>query len=192
MEYPLSQLRRYHDLSAAFIPDLSKRIRRIEARKNNTLLLKGDICKNLWLIEEGMLGCFDLEDGRKYCSWLMTAGDFVTAVDSFNNQVVSSETIIALTNCILWVITKEDFDELTRLYREFQIIRQILTDKYHIQSRVMDTKRKRPPELFFEYLLKHYPVLVRDAPATALASLMGISRTKLYEIFGNYPKVRRV
>jgi CRP-like cAMP-binding protein len=182
MEYPLSQLRQYHLLSAEFVKDLQKRIRRLEPVKNNTLLIRGDICRDLYLIEKGMLGCFDWENGKKYCSWLMIAGDFVTAVESFNNQVISTETIIALTNCILWAITKEDFDQLTERHAEFQRIRQILTDQYHIQSRVMDTKRKRPPEQFYNYLLTHYPSLVREAPDTALASLMGISRTTLYEI----------
>ncbi|HEY4108595.1 cyclic nucleotide-binding domain-containing protein [Puia sp.] len=182
MDYPLSQLRKYHELSAAFVADLGKRIRRIEAARNNTILLKGDICRNLYLIEKGMLACYDVEGPKKYCSWLMTAGDFVTAVDSFNNQVISTETIVAVTECVLWVITREDFEELTRLYREFQVIRQVLTDKYHIQSRVMDAKRKRPPEQFYEYLEANYPAIVREAPITTLASLMGITRTTLYEI----------
>lgn len=182
LEYPLSQLRQYHELSPEFIHDLASRIRRLTPARNNTLLLRGDICRDLYLIEEGMLACFDIEEGKKYCSWLMTKGDFVTAVDSFNNQVVSNETIIALSACILWVITKADLDHLTARYTEFQTIRQMLTDKYHIQSRVMDAKRKRPPEQFYEYLLEWYPALVRDAPATALASLMGISRTTLYDI----------
>lgn len=181
MEYPLSQLKRYHPLTPEFIRDLESRIRRIEAAKNNTLLLKGDICRNLFLIEKGLLGCYDSEDKKHYYVWIFCEGDFVTAVDSFNNQTVSTEAIIALSNCVLWAITKKDLDELTEKYPEFSIIRQRLTDKYHIQSRVMDAKRKRPPEQFYDYLLATYPYL-RHAPATALASLMGITRTTLYEI----------
>lgn len=181
MEYPLSQLQRYHLLTPEFIRDLETRIRRIEARKNNTLLLKGDICRDLYLIEKGMVGCYDNEDRKHYYTWILYEGDFVTSVDSFNNQTVSTETIVALASCVLWAITKKDLDELTEKYPEFSIIRQILTDKYHIQSRVMDAKRKRPPEQYYDYLLSTYPYLV-NAPATALASLMGITRTTLYEI----------
>jgi CRP-like cAMP-binding protein len=182
MEYPLSQLKRYHALSDAFIHDLGARIRRLEPARNNTLLLPGDICRDLYLIEKGMLACFDVENDKRYCTWLMTAGDFVTAVDSFNNQVVSTETIVALTDCLLWAITRQDLDELTAAYPEFGVIRQMLTDKYHIQSRIMDAKRKRPPEQFYDYLLANYPAMVAGAPVTALASLMGITRTTLYEI----------
>src|SRR5258708_21458493 len=102
MEYPLSQLRKYHPLSEEFIRDIGTRIRQIEPVKNNTILLKGDICRDLYLIEKGLLACYDVENDKRYCTWLMTAGDFVTAVDSFNNQVVSTETIVALTDSMLW------------------------------------------------------------------------------------------
>jgi CRP-like cAMP-binding protein len=182
MDYPLTQLRQYHSLSAAFVRDLETRIRRLEPAKNNTLLLKGDVCTDLYLIEKGMLGCYDIDEGKRYCTWIMTKGDFVTAVDSFNNQVVSSETIIALSSCILWAITKNDLEELTDGHPEFRAIRQKLTDKYHIQSRLMDAKRKRPPEQFYDWLQASYPALVRDAPVSTLASLMGITRSTLYGI----------
>jgi CRP-like cAMP-binding protein len=187
MEYPLSQLSQVHSLSASFIHDLGTRIRRIEPAKNNTLLLKGDICRDLYLIEKGILACYELDGDKKYCTWLMTKGDFVTAVESFNNQVVSTETIIAITRCTLWAITRQDLDQLTERYPEFQVIRQKLTDKYHIQSRVMDAKRKRTPEQFYDYLKETYPTIVNDTPIAILASLMGITKQTLYDILRGKP-----
>ena len=120
MEYPLSQLRKFHDLSEPFIRDLGKMIRKLEPRRNNTLLLEGDICRDLYLIEEGMLACFDMEGNKRYCTWIMTPGDFVTAVDSFNNKVVSTERIIALKKSLLWAITRQNFEELTETHLEFR------------------------------------------------------------------------
>lgn len=187
MEYPLDQLRKHRELSESFIRDLGRMIIRLQPSKNNTLLLKGDICTHLYLIEKGMLACYDVEEKKKYCTWIMTRGDFVTAVDSFNNQVESTETIIALTNCLLWAITRQHFDELTEKHLEFRAIRQILTDQYHIQSRLLDAKRKRPPEQFYAYLLKEYPAIVK-APVTTLASFMGINRSTLYDIMDKRPK----
>ncbi|HLZ87006.1 MAG TPA: cyclic nucleotide-binding domain-containing protein [Puia sp.] len=182
MEYPLSQLQLHHPLSGEFIHTLGTMIRRLEPAKNNTLLVKGDICNDLYLIETGLLACFDTEKNKKYCTWLMTSGDFVTAVDSFNNQRPSTETIIAQTDSVLWAITRQQLEELTARFPEFGVIRQKLTDKYHIQSRVMDAKRKRPPEQFYQYLRENYPYIVDNAPASALASLMGITRTTYYKI----------
>ncbi|HXB08525.1 MAG TPA: cyclic nucleotide-binding domain-containing protein [Puia sp.] len=182
MDYPLSQLRKYQELSPVLIADLIKRIRIIEPKRNNTLLLPGDICRDLYLIEKGVLACYDHESDRKYCSWIMTPGDFVTAVDSFNRQVISTESIVALTKSRLYALNRQDFEHLTMNHSEFQNVRQILTDKYHIQSRVMDAKRKRPSEQFYDYLRKEFPEVVAQAPITALASLMGITRQRLHKI----------
>jgi len=190
MEYPIGQLRKIHDLSEPFIRDLGKMIRKLEPRRYNTLLLAGDICRDLYLIESGMLACFDVEGNKRYCTWIMTPGDFVSAVDSFNNKVVSTETIIALEKSRLWALARQNFEELTEKYLEFRAIRQILTDIYHIQSRVLDAKRKRHPEEFFDYLVENYRLIATKAPVTILASFMGISRPKLYEILKNRPGIR--
>src|SRR5579872_6322978 len=101
MEYALSLLRNIHSLSDAFVRDLGTRIRRLEPKKNATLLLPGDICQNIFFIEEGMLACYDIEGRKRYCSWIMIKGDFVTSVKSFNLRVPSTEEIIALTKCRL-------------------------------------------------------------------------------------------
>ena len=99
-----------------------------------------------------------------------------------------SASIIALSDCILWALSKEDLEHLTEKYPEFRNIRQKLTDLYHIQSRVMDIKRKRPSEEFYAFLLSACPEIVKEAPATHLASFMGISRSRLYKIIELYSK----
>lgn len=188
MEYPLSQLRKYQALSESCIRDLGRMVRRLEPAKNNTLLLKGNICTDLYLIEKGMLACFDVERPKKYCTWIMTEGDFVTSVKSFNNQVPSTEIIKALTNCLLWALSKQHLDELCEKYLEFLRIRQILTNIYYVRGWDMDSMRQRPPEEFFEYLLKTYPAMMKKASKTTVASLMGISRQSLYDIIDKRPK----
>lgn len=188
MDYALTLLGKYHKLSPAFIDDLCKRIRIIEPKLGNTLLLPGDICRDIYLIEKGMLACYDHYRHEKYCSWVMTAGDFVTAVDSFNNQVISTESIVALKKSRLLALDRQDFVYLTETYYEFLVIRLALTEKYHIQSRIMEVKRKHPPEEFYDYLCKNYPVIVNEAPKAVLASLMGITRSTLYKTIQNYRK----
>ena len=110
MEFAINLLRKYHELSPAFIEDLCKRIRIIEPKAGNTLLLPGDICRDLYLIEKGMLACYDHYLNEKYCSWIMTVGDFVTAVESFNYKVISTESIVALTDSRLLALNREDFE----------------------------------------------------------------------------------
>jgi CRP/FNR family transcriptional regulator, anaerobic regulatory protein len=153
------------------------------------LLKPGEICNHLYYIEEGVLSCFEIDGRQRYCTWLMFQGDIATAVDSFNNQVPSTEMIQAVTDCVCWTITYQDNEDLTKEFPEYGIIRQKLTDYYHIQSRQIDAQRRRKPEQFYAFLLRTFPDIV-CVPNTTLASFMGISEPTLYGILKNRKKVK--
>jgi CRP-like cAMP-binding protein len=167
-------------------PELSRmvyeKIRRIEVPRRTKLLVPGDICGYLYYIEKGILACYEEEKGKSYCTWLMMEEDIATSVNSFNNQVPAAETIMAVEDCILWILSKEDLEALCDRFVEFRIIRQRLTDKYHIQSRTLDAQRKRTPESFYTHLEKHYPEIVCRVPNKTLASFMGVTEPTLYDI----------
>ena len=152
--------------------------RKVHARE--VLLKPGEICNHLFFIEEGILSCLEKEGKKTYCTWLMFEGDIATAVDSFNNQVPSTETIEAVTDCIIWTITWQDNEDLTAEFPEYGFIRQKLTDHYHIQSRQIDAQRRRRPEQFYAFLLKTFPDIVR-VPKKTVASFMGITEQTLYD-----------
>jgi CRP-like cAMP-binding protein len=161
-----------------------ERAKMIDARKGVLLQETGEVCTQLYLIEKGVLCCYDIDQDthKGYCVWIMMENDIVTCVNSFNNEVVSTETVLALEDCILWTITRQDFKELTAKYNAFEKIRQQFTDKYHIQSRNIEAQRKRPPEQFFEYLARTNEQLTTRIPNKHLASFMGIRESTLYEI----------
>jgi CRP-like cAMP-binding protein len=161
--------------------------KRIDLSKWEVLHKRGDICTNLYFIEKGLLCCYDKEAAidKEYCVWLMEEGNIVTCVNSFDTGEASAEKIMALENCTLWTITKPQLEALTAAYREFATIRIKLTERYHVQSRNMDAQRKRPPELFFDYLNKEYPHLVTRVPNKHLSSFMGIWESTLYQIKKN-------
>lgn len=182
MEEIIHLLQSIHPMPNALKLLLHETARRIETPRKARLLSPGEICRHLYFIEKGVLACFDKEGEKSYCTWLMTEKDIATSVDSFNNQVPSTEWIEAIEDCVLWTVSKEELEMLTRRHIEFRIIRQHLTDKYHIQSRTLDAQRKRPPEHFYDYLAQHFPEIVRRTPNHILASYMGIVESTLYKI----------
>lgn len=164
---------------------LLKHIEHVALPKNHTLLHFGQICNHYYYIEKGILSCHQLEENKEYCTWLMFPGDIATAVDSFNNRVASTETIRTATDCILHLLSWKHVEEFTDEYRAFAKIRQVLTDYYHWQGREMDVRRKRPHEIFYEYLKDVYGKKFNLIPRKLLAAHMGISETLLYEIIKN-------
>ena len=166
---------------------LFKTAKRKKVLAKEILLKPGDICNHLYFIEEGILSCFEIDGEESYCTWLMYEGDIATSVDSFNNQVPATETIQAVTDCVIWTITYQDNEDLTAGFPEYGIIRQRLTDYYHLQSRQIDSQRRRKPEQFYAFLLQSFPDIV-CVPNKTLASFMGISEPTLYGILKNRKK----
>jgi CRP-like cAMP-binding protein len=154
-------------------------------KKGDILVNYGERCNKLFFIQKGMLCTYrkEEEDPKPYCDWFMLEKDIATAVRSYYLQEPSLERIIALEDSICWFITRQQLDHLCELFPIFRIHRQILTEKYYVQSREMECKlRRRSPEAIYDYLEKSHPELLRRAPNKEFASFMGISETTLYEI----------
>lgn len=166
---------------------LFKRAKRRKVRAKEILLKPGEICDYLFYIEEGILSCFEIDDKKRYCIWLMFEGDIATSVNSFNNRVPSKEMIYAVTDCILWTITWQENEDLTAEFPEYGFIRQKLTTHYQFQGEKIDCQRRRPPEQFYAFLLQTFPDIVR-VPNKTVASFMAITEPTLYAILKNRKK----
>ena len=193
MALPLStqidRMNSIHPMSDKLKLALYKRAKRRKVLAREVLLKPGESCDLLYFIEEGILSCFEIDGKKRYCTWLMFEGDIATSVDSFNNRVASTEKIVAVTDCIIWTITWQDNEDLTAEFPEYGIIRQKLTDHYHIQSRQIDAQRRRKPEQFHAFLLRTFPDIVR-VPKTTVASFMGITEQTLYAKLKRKKKVK--
>ncbi|HXB95394.1 MAG TPA: Crp/Fnr family transcriptional regulator [Puia sp.] len=182
MEEIIALLNSVHHMPKALQLRLWQMAKRKEVPRKTILLSPGDICNYLYYIEKGILACHHHEDGKSYCTWLMTERDIATSVKSFNDQVPSTESIEAVEDSILWVISKQELEELSEQFKVFRNIRQRLTDKYHKQCRDLDAQRKRTPEQFYDYLSENFPEFPRRVPNHILASYMGIAESTLYKI----------
>lgn len=182
MEEIIDLLESVHPMSGSLKLLVREKAQRIAVPRGTILLSPGKVCDHLYYIEKGMLACYDEEGDKRYYTWLMVEKDIATSVESFNDQVPSAESIVAIEDCILWTLSWQHLEELSGRSKIFSRIRQRLTDKYHIQSRTLDAKRKRPPEQFYDYLSLKYPEIVRRVPNHILASYMGIVESTLYKI----------
>jgi CRP-like cAMP-binding protein len=173
-----------HRMPKGFRLELFQTAQRREVRAKEILLKPDEICDHIFYIEKGILGCFRKDGKKSNYLWLMFAGDFATSVDSFNERVPSKETIVAVEDCIVWTITHQNNEDFTKKCRAYGVVRQKLTDKYHIQAREIDAQRHRSREQFYDFLVKTYPDIIR-VPNKILASFMGITEPTLYKLLKN-------
>ena len=164
---------------------------RIEVPKNHILLRPGEICNYYYYIEKGILSCHQPLDNKEYSGWLMFAGDIATSIDSYNNQVPSKETIRAVTDCVLYLLSWQHANDFAREYEAFRIIQLWFTNYYYRRSDENNVQKNRPPEKYFEYLKESYGENFDDIPRSLLAAHMGISEASLYDIIKKSKPDRR-
>lgn len=146
-------------------------------QKKVRLLRPGQICDRIYFVEKGLLRCFIRQGDEEICKWFMKEGDVVISVNSFFNQVPSTETIESMEKCELHSITFKQLQELYRRHPEFRSIGQQLTETYYCRSEVRADNliMKTSDERYID-LIRNDPELQRKkVPDKYLASYLGMS-----------------
>ena len=150
-------------------------------QKRHKLLKPGHISGRIYFVVKGLFRCYVKRGDKEICKWFMREGDVVISVNSFFNQVCSTETIESLEECIVLSITYAELQEGYRLYPELRYIGQKLTEKYYCLSEVRadDLRMKGVEELYNDWV-RQYPDLVERVPGNDLASYFGVSFQTLW------------
>jgi CRP-like cAMP-binding protein len=161
---------------------LFRAAKRLDTPKKHILLRPGEVCDNLYFIQEGILTCYEELNSKRYYNWLMLEGDIATAVNSFNLRTPSAEYVETLTACVLYLLSWQQLEQFSHRYAEFSAIRLYYTEKYHIQIREIEAIRRRGAEQLYDHLLKTNPAMITQVPNHVLASYIGVSESKLYKL----------
>jgi len=169
-----------HALSPACLAYLRKTIKTKAVKKDEHLLIEGQVCENLYFIMTGLLKCYYMLHGKQVCDWFFGEMETVVAVDSFYDQIPTKDFIQALEDCLLFYMT---FDELNYLYKnfvEFNAVRAVLTYKYfRIWHRQARNIRRMTSEERYRLLMETQPDLINRVPVQDMASYLDMSREHL-------------
>lgn len=176
LKHIIAEMNKIAPLSADLQLRLHENTTRLEVPKDHILLKPDEVCNFLYYIEDGILCCTRVKDGKEYGAWLMQEGNIATSVDSFNFRLPSNEIIITITPCILHTLHWDLLEAYTEEEPAFRKVRQRLTDVYHSQAREMDIQRKAKPEEFYQYLQSVYGDNFNRIPDKVLYSFMAVSK----------------
>jgi len=160
---------------------LSNTLRSRVIRKGEFILRPGQICTNICFIEKGLIRIFHDRGNKEVITWLLKEGDIFISIDSFFDQVPSTEYIEALEDTIVWYISFAELEETCRQYPEFLAHQDKIKTKYH---KINDHNKKRilgmQPKDRYKLLMGEEPELITRVPALHLASYLNISPKKLF------------
>ncbi|MGA9637623.1 Crp/Fnr family transcriptional regulator [Flavobacterium sp.] len=157
--------------------------KRQEIPAKTILLNEGEIAKKAFYIEKGCLRvCFN-HNGKDITFQFFFEGEGVSSVESFRTNQPSLFTIESIEPCILYSISKKDFQTIIEnsstiknQIDEHTFQRLIFYQKLFL-SRIKDNPEKRYLEL-----LKNNPKILKRVPQHYIASFLGITSVSLSRI----------
>jgi CRP-like cAMP-binding protein len=155
-------------------------------KKNTFFVKEGEICSHFCFVESGVLQHSIIVSGEEKTSYLALKNSVTSSLNSFLNKVPSRKSIKALSDCSLWLVDLETFQDLVENNKAFQqfyynlIERQIcLIDDYRIDLLTLTSEER------YKKLLTNEPNLLQEVPLHYLASFLGISSRHMSRIRKN-------
>lgn len=158
--------------------------KQVTFEKNEYLLKEGQVEKKYWFVEQGFVRSYIMDtEGNDITFNLYASGDVVIDYPSMFFFAPTRENIQALTNCVCWEITFEDFQEMFNTilnFREQQrglLVGSYFALKEHSISLIADQAKDR-----YLQLLKQKPHIVQNVSLKYIATFLGVTDTSLSRI----------
>jgi CRP-like cAMP-binding protein len=156
---------------------------RIEFAKNDYLIKEGSTANFYYFIESGYVRSYVIDlEGNDISTKFFSSTDIIIDWHSYFLKTKCRENIQAITSCVVWKITFDNFMKLFAIEAFREVGRTRLVNNYfelknHSISVIADPAKER-----YLHLLKTKPDIVQNVPLKQIATYLGITDTSLSRI----------
>ena len=156
---------------------------KISFAKNDYLISEGATANFYYFVETGFVRSYAIDlEGNDITTKFFSATDIVIDWHSYFLKTKCRENIQAITPCVVWKISFENFMKLFNIeaFREVgrtRLINNYFELKNHSVSIIADHAKDR-----YLNLLKQKPDIVQNVPLKQIATYLGITDTSLSRI----------
>ncbi len=157
---------------------------RIELEKGSVFLKEGKLSNEYYLLETGLVRAFVYDyDGKEITTEFFTDKDLVIVPVSLFLRSPSQESLQALTDCIMWKIGFNEFQQLFHTIKGFTEWGRswFANQLFVVKQRSLDMVRETATSRYLK-LLEQKPKIVQHAPLKQIASYLGVTDTSLSRI----------
>ena len=155
-----------------------------ELKKGDFFLKEKKISNSYLVLENGLMRSFVLDiDNNDITLEFFNENDAVIDASSLFQRIPSKENIQAITDCIVYEIYYDDFQELfhtiegMREWGRMWFTFQLFQSRYQKIEMITETAKER-----YLKLLKEKPQIIQQAPLKQIATYLGITDTTLSRI----------
>ena len=168
-------------------PQLEAEIMRIadttKVPKNKVLTQAGERSQHLFFVESGTLRGYYFEEAKEITNWFAEEGEFATCFYAFIGGQSSFESIQAITEAELTVISASALKTLYTQFPETERVGRVITEAYYmkLEERLLNIRFKTAKERYHN-LIEVRPALIQNASLGQIASYLGITQETLSRI----------
>ncbi len=163
-----------------FSPKLERKV----VKAKTILVREGNIGRNLYFIESGLLRTYHLLEGKEINTYFACDNQFISSFASFISQTPSFETLETIEDSIVYELS---YDSLTNLYktsRTFEKLGRILAEKNYlcVQERTYSMQTKTAKQKYLDFIKTYDKKIIQNVPQHQIASFLGIAPESLSRV----------
>jgi len=154
-----------------------------EIPSRTILLSEGEIATRVHYIKKGCIREWFNKDGKDITFQFFFEGQPVASLDSFINNQPSKFTIESIEPSTIFSLSKENFEQLCRLYPEFkEAFQDFIFKRFRNYSQLFLSRIKDSPRERYKDLITNHPEIIKRVPQHYIASYLGITPISLSRI----------
>jgi CRP/FNR family transcriptional regulator, anaerobic regulatory protein len=181
MEKLLAFLHQIFPLPEGLRAYLSVTLKSRTIARKDFLLLEGQVCREIYFIEQGLVRSFYTRGKRDVTAWFMKEGDVVISINSFFGQRPSADNIQALEETTVQYVSYEELEYMYRQFLTFNVNGRKVLTHYYLQSEARATSMRAKER--YEWLLDNQPDLLHRVARQIYRLLPGYHGGALSNIY---------
>lgn len=175
--------RRYGTLAPDQLDALAEIITPIKLKKGERLLRRGEICRHIYYLSNGLLRQVYIKNGKEMTEHIAYEGGIVMCIESLFRKTPSELAVEALEPSIVYAISFDEFSAMTHeAYSYCAILLNILEESLIISQQKADTLRFESAKERYIRTLQDHPDIIRRAPLHIVASYLQMTPETLSRV----------
>lgn len=183
----------FYPITEAAVKFIDENSFKLDIKKGKFLVKSGDICKNMYFIQKGVLRSYVKEGRKDLTTWIISENEIATSIKGFELQIPCNENIQALEDCELIAMGHSDIQFLYTNHLEMNIVGRKIYEQYYGQaeerayiSRIANAAAR------YNHFVKTRGVLINRIPLKYIASYLGMTMETLSRMRSKLVKKRRI
>lgn len=154
--------------------------------KGEMILKEGDVCRNIYYVEKGLVRQFYFKNGKEVTEYLAVEGNIFMCIESLFREEPTHLQIEALENTLVYCLPKRRLEEVALHNVNIQILfRKILEESLILSQVHADLVRFESAQDRYKKMCKQSPQVILRSPLVYIASYLQMTPETLSRVRSN-------